>query len=395
MSDLQAVTFSEMMQTPVITRIVNRISTPLSLFQNFFGKLSGDNSAATDSVKGRDAGWDIFDATRQFSGARAPETGPTRVRKKPIGHVSAQLMRSHESIVIYDGEVYKTRPLGAQIGSTVDMRGMAHIRRQIQFMTQRFRNQREWMYSRMLRGGYNILPQGDNYVLQEYNASPSDGSIPINYQIPADNQSRLDMGTGSDILTDWSSAASDILGQCYKINKAMTRLHGRPLRHIWVNSTTFVNIQNNTGLQNIGGEAYRVFDSLSRRQVTSREGIPDTGFDVVFRAMPLWTFHVYDGVLSATSEYGNTDGTSTSETDLLIPDDYAIFLPDPDDTWEGLIDGSEVIRENVLASGREVQGFHAWATPVIDPPGQELKFLDNYLPVLYVPNCVAYGNVGS
>ena len=391
MADTQGVTFSEMMQTPVITRIVNRISTPLSLFQQFFGRVSGDNSGATDSVKGRDAGWDIFDQTRQFAGARAPETGPRRVRKKPIGHVSAQLMRSHESIVIMDEEVYKTRPLGAQIGSTVDMRGQRHIQRQIQFMAQRYRNQREWMYSRMLRGGFNLVPHGDNYSLAEYDTGAT-GEIPINYQIPADNLGGLDMGTGADILGDWSSASTDIIGQCYAINEAMTRIHGRPLKHIWLDSPTFVNIQNNTGIQNIGGQAFTVFGSLNRRSGTSKEGIADAGFDVVFRAMPLWTFHVYDGVLSSD---GELEGTSTTDTSKLIPSDYDIFLPDPDDTWEGLIDGSEVIRENVMASGREVQGFNAWATPIIDPPGQELKFLDNYLPVLYVPSCVAYGYIGA
>jgi hypothetical protein len=391
MSDLQGVTFSEMMQVPVITRIVSRFSTPLSLFQQFFGRLSGDNTAASDSVKGRDAGWDIYDATRQFAGARAPETGPRRVRKKAIGHVSAQLMRSHESILIYDGEVYKTRPLGGQIGATVDIRGMRHIQRQVQFMVQRQRNMREWIYSRMLRGGFNMVPDGDNYTLTEYDTSAT-GELPVNYQIPATHQTRLDLGTGSDILTDWSDVDADILGQCYAINEAMTRIHGRPLRHIWIDSPTFVNIQNNTGIRAIGGEAYRVFDSLNRRPGTSKEGVPDAGFDVVFRAMPLWTFHVYDGVLSSD---GEIDTTTVAGTSKLVPTDYAIFLPDPDDDWEGLIDGSEVIAENVMASGREVQGFANWATRVIDPPGYELKFLDNYLPVLYVPTCVAYGYVGT
>jgi hypothetical protein len=148
---------------------------------------------------------------------------------------------------------------------------------------------------------------------------------------------------------------------------------------------------NNTQLQAVGGSAYRVFDSLSRRAVTNQEGIPDAGYDMVFRAMPLWTFHVYDGVLSAN---GEADGTSTSDMELLIPDTHAIFLPDPDETWEGLIDGSEVVAENVMAyGGREAQGFTNWATRVIDPPGFELKFLDNYLPVLYVPTCVAYGDI--
>ena len=69
MPNTQGVTFSEMMQTPVITGIVNRIQTPLSLFQQFFGRTTGDERSATNTIEGRDAGWDIFDATRQFSTA--------------------------------------------------------------------------------------------------------------------------------------------------------------------------------------------------------------------------------------------------------------------------------------------------------------------------------------
>ena len=392
----QGITFSEMMQSTVITRIVNRIHTPLSLFQQFFGRVSGASTmgmgGATDSVKGREAGWDIFDATRQFATAKAPGTGPTRVRKKPIGHVSAQLMRSHESILIHDEEVYKTRPLGGQIGSMVDIRGQAHITRQVKFMMQRFRNQREWMYSRMLRGGFNLRPEGDVYHLEEYDPAAGNGSLPINYQIPAENQGRLDLGTGNDILTDWSNPGADIIGQLYRINKAFNRLQGRPLRHIWLTSETFLHMQNNTRLHAIGGDAYRVFDSLKARMGKTNEGIQDTGFDVVWRALPLFTFHVYDGVMSSD---GVVEGISLQDTTPLIEPNHIICTPEPDDTWEGLIDGSEVVASNVLDAGREIQGFGNWSTRVIDPPGWELKFLDNYLPVLYVPRCIAYGNVGA
>lgn len=387
----QAITFSEMMQSPIITRIVNRIQTPLSLFQRMFNVMSGDNSKATESIKGREAGWDIFDKTRQFATARSPEAGPIRVRKKPIGHQSAALMRSHESILILDEEVYKARPLGGQVG-TLDLRGQQYIQRQVEFMTQRFRNQREWMLSRMLRGGFNMdRTTGDFYKLKNYNAGATD-EIKVDYQIPADNKTRMQLGTGSNILTDWSLPTADIVGQLYKVNAGYSRIHGRPLRHIWVNSNTFTNIQNNDALQELGGQSVTVFESLTSRSMKSAEGIPDAGFDVKFRALPLFTFHVYDGVLSAD---GDTDGTSTTDMEKLIPDDYAIMLPEVDNTWFGLIDGSEVIAENVMAAGREAQGFATWSTRVIDPPGFELKFLDNYLPVLYVPSCVGYGYVGA
>ena len=392
---VQEITFEQMMQSPFILRVVDRIQTPLSMFQMFFNVVTGVKGSfgSTGQVRGRDAGYDIFDSTRQFSGVRAPQTGPRRVRKKAIAHQSVQLLRSFESIDILDEDVYKARPLGGQIGTqNVDIRGQSHIRRQIEFMTQRVRNQREWMVSRMLRGGFNIKSDGgDNFNLLEYNADSTD-SIPINFQIPAEHLNRLDMGTGSDILTNWSSASADVIGQCYRINAAMTRIHGRPLKHIWINSEEFINLANNTGIRSVGGDAYETWNFLQRRPGESMNGIPDAGFDVRFRAMPLWTFHVYDGVLSSD---GRVDGISEDDTSKLVPNGHAIFLPDPSDEWFGLIEGSEVVRENVMASGSEVFGFHSWSTPKIDPPGQELKFLDNHLPVLYHPRCVAYGDIGA
>lgn len=390
MADTQAVTYSELMQSPVITGMVNRIATPLSLFQKFFNRLTGDNGAATQSVPGRDAGWDIVDSTRTFAGARAPDTGSRRVQKRVIGHQSAQLMHSQESIMVYDNRVFRSRGVGNQIGSTVDVRGQQYIASQAEFMLDRFRNQREWMYSRMLRGGFNILADGDNYTLQEYDASPTDGSIPINYQIPSTNTGKLDLETGGNLITDWTNAATDIIGQVLEVNKAFTRIHGRPLRHIWINSTTFKSMLNNTGLQAIAGSAYRVFESMNPRGEVNREGIQDAGFDVEFRALPLVTFHVYDGVLSAD---GQTEGTSTTDMTLLIPDNRAIFTPEPNGDWEGLIDGSELILPNVNMDSYEAQGFAAWATRHIDPPAYEMKFVDNYLPVLYNPKCVAYATL--
>lgn len=392
------VTYSELMQTTVITGIVNRINTPLSLFQQFFGRLSGDNSVASESALGRVAGWDIFDSTRQIAGARAPDHGPQRVTKRKIGHQSCQLMHSHESIMIYDNKVFNSRGLGNSIGSIVDPRGQKYIEAQIRFMTDRYRNQREWMYSRMLRGGFNMLPVGNNYKLRNFNANPTDGSFPVNYQIPNSHKGRLQLGDpnangiATDILTDWANPSADIIGQLLMLNKAFTRIHGRALKHIWINSTTYNNVQNNLGLQKIGGDAFTVFHSLTKRMEMSRENIQDAGFDVVFRALPLFTFHVYDGVLSVD---GEQDGPDIDQNELLIPNDRAIFTPEPDMEWEGLIDGSEMVLPNPHDESYMVQGFGNWATRVIDPPGYEMKFVDNYLPVLYVPTCVAYGNVGT
>ena len=386
------VTYSELMHTTSIVGVINRIQTPLTLFQDFFGRMSGDNRTASESVYGRVAGWDIFDSTRRFAGARAPDNGPRRVQKRRIGHQTSQLMHSHESIMIHDNMIFGSRGLGNGIGSMVDMRGQQYMMKQVRYMMDRYRNQREWMYSRLLRGGFNMKPDGDNYSLRNFDATAPNGEIPDNYQIPDSNKGRLALGVGgTNLLDDWSAPNADIIGQLLQLNKAFVRLHGRALKHIFINSTTYNNVQNNMGLQKIGGDAFTVFKSLTQESTTSREGIQNAGFDVVFRALPLFIFHVYDGVLSVD---GEADGTSEAENELLIPNDRAIFVPEPDGEWEGLIDGSEIVLPNPHEESYMVQGFSAWATRIIDPPAYEMKFVDNYLPVLYIPTCVAYGDVG-
>ena len=318
------ITIQQLMQTPVITRVVSRIRNPLSLFQNFFGML-------------------------------------------------------HE-------EIFRTRPLGQQFG-VVDLNGQSYVNQQISYLTQRFRNSREFMISRMLRGGFGVLQSGESWIPVEKGA----GTFDVDYNLPATHLSQLDLGTGSDIIgTTWLSAGADVVGDVLGINKAFERLHGRALRHIWINSTLFGSLLSNTGLQAVGGTAYRIFDSLSARQQKSVEGIPDTGFDVVFRALPLQTFHVYDGVLNVNQL---TDSDSTANTSMFIPDQNAIFMPEPSPDWVGWINASEYVKENLMDAGNQVFGFHSWTTNVIDPAGVELKMLDNGLPVLYVPKSIAYGTV--
>lgn len=376
------ITLQQLMQTPVITKVVSRIKTPLSLFQNFFGMSPG--GAASQNVSGRHLGWDIFDKTRLIAEGRAPGTGPATVQRKSVGHVSAVAYRAHEKITLLHEEIFRTRPLGQQFG-VVDLNGQNYINNQIGYLTQRFRNSREFMISRMLRGGFGVLQTGESWVPVEKGA----GTFDVDYNIPSTHLSKLDMGTGSDIIgTSWDNAAAPIIGDVLAVNKAFERLHGRPLRHIFINSTMFANLLANTELKNVGGTAYRIFDSLSARQMKSEEGIPDSGFDVVFRGLPLQTFHVYDGVLNVNQ---NTDSDTVANTSLFIPDNNAIFLPEPSNDWVGWINASEYVKENVMDAGRQVFGFHSWSTNTIDPAGIELKMLDNGLPVLYVPKCVAYG----
>jgi hypothetical protein len=387
------ITLQQMFQVETITGIVSKFKTPLSLLQNTYGV--GIGGAYSENQPGRNIGWDLFDKTRQIARGRAPNTGPGRSEAQKMGHVSAQVLRLHEAVPIYYEYIARTRPAGSQWG-TVDASGQQYIRRQLETYTQKFRNTREFLLSRMFRGKVGVEIDGDNWNLCEGDngaaVAGSDGVTPtfvIDFQVPSTNLGRLDLETGSDIIqSSWADPGTQIVKQCNEINASFERLHGRPLRHVWINTDTYNYMILNSEMQAIGGAVNKVWDSLTGRTDKSAEGIPDSGWNVQFKAMPLYTFHVYDGVLSFYE-----DGTSTSLTSKLIPNNRAIFTPDPSGDWLKVINGSEYVIERHGEGAKEVYGFHNWSTPTIDPPAIDLKFLDNFLFALQVPRCVAYGEV--
>lgn len=384
----QEITIEQFLSTPFILRLVNRIKTPISLLQNFYGMTVGGPNY--EEFSGRNVSWDIMDMTRRLAKGRAPLSGPATVAQQPSAVQTAQCYRLHEKIILLQDKIFRYRNLGAQIG-TIDKGGQAYLMRQVKISTQRFRNAREFMVSRLFRGGFSVTLSGDEYLLGELNASGS--MFNVETLIPASNKDQLEMGTGENIIdAPWDDPNADVIGQVMKINSAFERLHGFPARHFWISSVTCNDLLNNIGLQNVGGTAYRIFDSMTRRQITSSEGIPDSGFDVVFRALPLWTFHVYDGVLATDVDTPGYDETTAANVSKIIPDNNCIITPDPGD-WCGWLAGSEMVAENLWDSGTERFGFHNWTTRVIDPAGWELKFLDNGLPALFVPKAVAYPTI--
>lgn len=381
------ITLQQLMQTPTITRVVSRIKTPLDFFQRFFRMLPGQ--PASQNVSGRYLGWDIFDKTRLIAEGRAPGTGPSTVQRKAVGHVSTVAYRAHEKITLLHEEIFRTRPLGSQFG-TVDLQGQNYINQQIGYLTQRFRNSREFMISRMFRGGFGVKVVGERYIPVE--SDDADAIFTVDFQIPAAHKTQLALGSGGANLIDapWDDPGAAIVEQFLAVNQAMERLHGRALKHVFINSTTLGYLLNNTQLQAVGGSVYRIFDRFTHNQLDTDVTGPNTGFDVVFRALPLITFHVYDGGLNVDQL---VDSDAIGNFSLFIPDGKAIMLPEPGNDWVGWINASEYVKENIMDGGRQVFGFHSWTTNVIDPAGVELKMLDNGLPALYIPKAVMYATV--
>lgn len=377
----------KLFQTPVITGLVSQIDVPGSLFQRFYG-LAGRGKP----VQGRHTGWDLFHATRSVAGVRSPRSGPAMRDRKPYGSKSAQLLRLHEKMIIFDEDLMRYRPAGAPIGS-IDDSGKAYVRQQMGYFSQVFRNTREWAVSRMFRGGFGVKSVGDELLLCE--SGDADALFTIDYEIPAGHKAQLDVSGSGDIIdTSWDDPAADIVSQFTRLDVQAERVSGYPTRHIWINGNTAQYLFENTQLATVRGTSVRVFDTLSRREIDPASKLPDTGYDIVFGAMPLHRFHVYNGGLVAPGTAENySSQIASGNYEFFIPDNYAIITPEPSADWCEMHSGSEYIRENVTSSMREVYGMNAWSTPVIDPPGQEVKMVDNFLPVLYIPRALFYAEV--
>lgn len=387
MADLADITMDQLFRTPsILSNVVNRIAVRDSFFQSLFGIAVG--SPATQRVRGNHCGWDIFDQTRTLATGRAPHAGPRSTSRKPVSHVNAQTFRLHEKMPLLDNEIYGRRAQGSPIGS-LDPQAKKYIADQTNYVAQRFKNAREFMCSRIPRGGWGVRVSGEDWILTEKGTSGN--TFDVDLQIPAANSGQLALGTSGANLIDepWSDPSSDVPAQLLRVNRAYERLTGRRLKNIIINSTTFAYLQNNLILQTVAGSSNQVFEYITPRNTPDPSGIPDTGFQVKFRAMPLWTFHVFDGVLNVDGP----DSTVEADCDMFVPDNKAILLPQISSDIIGWIEGSEYVAKAWNAPSEEVFGFDTWILRAMTPPAHEVYFIDNGTPAVYQPNAIMYPTV--
>lgn len=371
-----AITFAELFNTQVVTGVISEFAAPKSRLQSFFRMRPSD--PAYDSVDGRTVSWDIFNRTRQLAQIRAPGTGPGSRAPDKTGQKHAECIRTHEQIPLLEDKLYNMRPIGGAIG-TVDERGQRYVALQQRNASQRVQNNREMLISRMTRGSLQIKIEGDTWHLVD-----SGGHITIDFGLPAGNQGQLDMlGEGDILNVSWATVATaDIPQDCLQINRAFERLHGQQLTHAWCDSVTISLVMNNAKMSSIAGTANRVFSTFQRSGFSGPDGVPDTGFTIVFEAIPWLTWHVYDGVLEV-------DGSDTA----IFPSNKVLFTAEPDPQWVTWVEGSEVVRAARHLPAFVARGLTAWVTQEIDPASFVMKTLDIGLPVPYVPTCMAWATV--
>lgn len=389
-SPIGAIHIDQLLKTPFVNGVYSRVKAVGSVFQNFFG-LTGESSGLPPVAAGqRTVFWEYFDNTRTVGTVRPHLAGPSRPVQKAAGIASGTLLRYYEALTFESNRIAGYRALGKPLGY-LSSSGEDWIARQLSYLFQRRQNLVEFIVSRMLtRQGFDIVTSGASNVHQvtEYGS----GQLSVDYQVPATHRTQIALGAGgADIITaTWSNAATDIISHLANLRMVAERESGYTLKHGWISSPQYINMVNNTGLRNAGGSAFRVWESYVNRDMQTLQGLRERGADLVFRALPDWTFHVYDGVLNVAQD---RDSLATADNTLFIPTTSCVFTPDPGD-WCAMMLGNEIVKEQYGSTDKEVTGLHNWVRQVIDPvAAHEVHVLDNFLPVLTVPRAIYQATV--
>lgn len=378
-----AATLQEILSPSVVNRVISRIKVPQSRLQNFFGmQLGGPNN---NPVGRRIFAWDILDKTRKIAKIRAPGSGPATTQPQGVGRVTGTFPRVHEEIRLDYEKLNNLRALGRPAGE-IDQMGLNYITRQEEVLAQEFANFREFMVSRMLKGSFDVLQDGDDWVPVDAGS----GTFSVDYQVPSGNKNQLNMtGAGNIIDGRWDNAGTSIFTHLLKINQAMEQLTGRPLRHIWTDSNTWQYVLSNTQVHDIGGTANTVFAQYDSVEEKGPDGLPSNEFVGVIKAVPWLKWHIYDAGL----DIQGVGGTTTYKRFFDSTNGEVSFLPDPGSDWVEMCVGSELVVDAYGAPPIERFGFYAWTFTNIKPASIELIAVDNSIPALYVPKAIAFGNV--
>lgn len=388
MATTGSITLQQLFRMPYVLKVVSRLKVAANPLQDFY-RLGLDNSASESIPAGvRTFSYDIFDHTRQLASVRPPKVGPKRGRAQKTGTKTGHIIRSHDSLPIYWEDIINTRPHGARIG-TLDRTGQNKVTMQIKHYTEKYRNLREWMISRMFRGGFAIKFNGDEHYLVDTGSGDHD----VDYGLPSAHKTQLAVGASSANIIDgsWDDPTTNVMQQFFNLNKAAERISGYVVKHCWINSTTLGYLMSNTDLQAKGGSAFRIWDTANFKEVSTIDGGNRTqGYEVTFRAMPWIKFHVTDAVLQTGA--AQSDSTAAADVELLVPDNKAIFTPDPGE-WIGFAEGAEPVTKTVASPMEILKGFATYQRPLQEPSGLELVFLDNFFPIPYIPTAWFYGTV--
>ena len=252
----------------------------------------------------------------------------------------------------------------------------------------------EYALSRCFLGGFGLAQLGQQYYITALNASGN--AFDIDMGIPASHKNQLALGSSGENLIDrpWDDPAADIVMVFMKLREAAIREHGWEPNHCWISSTLAGYLMQNIGLQSIAGSANRVWNTATGEQAQAVTPADRNlgGMSVRFNAIPWITFHVNDSVVSvgSSSDPQGTDGTTVAATTRIVPSNQAIITPNPSSSWFTVYESGEPVQEQVNAQPVWAKGFHAFNRRMLNAlaPSREAYVLDNFLPVLVIPQAV-------
>ena len=379
--------YEQLTRVPFVMKMISEYQAPGTTFQRFYN--IGLTDRPSQTLPHRSGVYDIFNPTRSMPVSRAPMSGPARVARKPVGQKAITVPRFYEAMIIEDEYVFRNRPLGGQYG-IVDEQGQSYIARQIKHEVTKFYTLHEFMAVQSMRGGWALKRFGEDLLPVPMGTAGAE--LDFTTLVSSEVQGQIPLGGAAGdqpiITSSWDDPSTDIIEQILNLDKVHARRHGAPLRHVWGNATTIGPLFNNTNLAKVGGTSFRIYDRLTKREVDPGQRYPDTGVDIVFRAYPLITFHIYNQVyIPGLVHVGRDAQTDMDNIQYLIPDNEVIITPDPDD-WIEKVAGTEPVQFSLNEAPRYASGFVMGRSREIEPPRWDLKFMYNGAPVLVQPSSI-------
>jgi len=382
--------YEQMMKIPFIIGLIKRYHSPGNTLSQYYGL--GVTATAVKQILGITGQYDIFDGTRSLTYMTAPGAPFVRLNRKPIASQPITVPRIAHSIGIEDGKIFGTRSLGMNQVSPVDTGGQQYFTNQVMYAKTRMNNLIEYMSARMFQGGFGMAPISTGSQLLGVTDLDAVGNVVNNRSlIPAGHLVQI----GGIIDTSWDNYGADVNGQLMTLQTQAARVNGRRITNVWLNGNTAKHLFNNQMIQAIGGSVYKIFDTLTpSKEIAPGQKFPDTGTTVIFRALPDYKFHIYNqGYVNPGTAEDFASQTSATNWKYFIPNDFAIFTPDPGD-WCGMVEGSEPMQWNLLESGSQtIYGFGMGKERTINPPATEVKMLYNGAPVITEPFSCYYAKV--
>jgi len=323
--------------------------------------------SANRSVEGATGEYTRVEGTRKTArlvqyGAPSVKRGLQGISEVPIKLLHTFEHQHHTAATLLN--------LQAEDSPAKQARGKQTIARQVKEFGTLFRNLRvSAVYSAFAKGA--IYFDGDGNLLP----SSSGAMTTVNFQVPAGNQSQLNVfGSGDVLNANWDTAATDLHAQMRALHKAARKLTGYPLRYAFYG-------------ENIPGYIYA--NTTAQAFIT---GVPSLSEQAAKATIPNGLFGF---------NWVPVDEAFFVDKDDAYQDwfgaDQIVFTPAPSPDWYEFVEGSYLIPRSLnltkdasaaLGQVEEVTGAFSYATLEDDPTGIKHLAGDTFLPIVKVPDAI-------